>query len=150
MHASYCCGRKKHLVTCMIIPVLSAAARKLNRKSLDGSVFTCLLSSILMFNLVTAKTKHWVFPLNKGTENQSELSFLSGFCHVLSDCEAWILSIMAVFLYKCLLQVITRWLCSKSLQLSVDGFFLRKRQLQFSTEKTITRAHVAQTISILE
>jgi hypothetical protein len=135
MHASYCCGRKKHLVTCMIIPVLTAAARKLNRKSLDGSVFTCLLNSILMFNLVTAKTKHWVFPLNKGTENQSELSFLSGFCHVLSDCEAWILSIMAVFLYKCLLQVITRWLCSKSLQLSVDRFFWGRDNCSFLQRK---------------
>jgi len=88
-----------------------------------------------MFNLVTAKTKHWVFPLNKGTENQSELSFLSGFCHVLSDCEAWILSIMAVFLYKCLLQVITRWLCSKSLQLSVDRFFWGRDNCSFLQRK---------------
>jgi hypothetical protein len=63
--------------------------------------------------------------------------------------EAWILSIMAVFLYKCLLQVSTRWLCSKSLQLSADQFFWGRDNCSLLQRK-LSQAHHAQTISILD
>ncbi len=74
------------------------------------------------------------FPWTKVLKINPSFPFWVGFVMFFLT-EAWILSIMAVFLYKCLLQVITRWLCSKSLQLSVDRFFWGRDNCSFLQRK---------------
>lgn len=70
------------------------------------------------------------FPWTKVLKINPSFPFWVGFVMFFLT-EAWILSIMAVFLYKCLLRVINRWLCSKSLQLSVDRFFWGRDNCSF-------------------
>lgn len=79
------------------------------------------------------------FPWTKVLKINPSFPFWVGFVMFFLT-EAWILSIMAVFLYKCLLQVITRWLCSKSLQLSVDWFFWGRDNCSFLQRK-LSRRH---------